>query len=102
MRHSRSQRTALETTKRLCDDLVTEAGVGVRLHSTVTRAVWDGRGRVREVTVNSRGGDETITAPAFVDTTGHAAGIAAAHYARDGQHDIEAVRAELRRQNALI
>ncbi|MFJ9820351.1 FAD-dependent oxidoreductase [Streptomyces sp. NPDC101151] len=68
----------LETTKHLYDGLVTEAGVTVRLHSTVTQAVRDDEGRVREITVNDRGGDERITASAFVDASGDGALLAAA------------------------
>nr|WP_316751354.1 FAD-dependent oxidoreductase [Streptomyces sp. NEAU-HV9] len=41
-----------------------------------------------------------VTGTAFA--TGHAAGVAAAHYADGRRHDIGAVRAELRRQGALI
>lgn len=67
----------LETTKLVYDEVVTEAGVDVRLHSTVIGARRE-EGRVAEVVVNSRGGNETVVADSFVDATGDGALLAAA------------------------
>jgi FAD dependent oxidoreductase len=68
----------LETTKVVYDELVTEEGIDVRLHSTLSDAVRDERGRVTEVEVHGRGGKERLTASAFVDASGDGALLAAA------------------------
>ncbi|GAB3451429.1 FAD-dependent oxidoreductase [Streptomonospora sediminis] len=67
----------LETTKLVCDEVVTEAGVDVRLHSTLVGAARDERNRITEVQVHGRGGTERVTAGSFVDASGDGALLAA-------------------------
>jgi hypothetical protein len=52
------------------DEVVTEAGVDVRLHSVLVGASRDATGRVTDILVNDRGGNERVTAGAFVDASG--------------------------------
>ncbi|MCZ2804914.1 FAD-dependent oxidoreductase [Modestobacter sp. VKM Ac-2983] len=59
----------LETTKSVYDDLVTDAGVTLLLHSRVIAASVAG-GRVTDVTIDHRGGRETVTGRSFVDCSG--------------------------------
>jgi len=68
----------LETTKLVYDDVVTEAGVDVRLHSTLVDAERDAAGLVTRILVNSRGGNEWVSADAFVDASGDGVLLAAA------------------------
>lgn len=68
----------LETTKLVYDELVTDAGVDVRLHSTLTDATRNEAGEITGVTVHDRGGGRRVTAAAFVDASGDGALLAAA------------------------
>lgn len=68
----------LETTKLIYDEMVTEADIDVRLHSTLIDATRD-NDRVTEIVVNGRGGNERVAATAFVDASGDGALLAAAH-----------------------
>jgi hypothetical protein len=68
----------LESTKVVLDDLVTDADVDVRLHSTLISAERSAEDRVTAVDVASRGGIERIHADAFVDASGDGALLAAA------------------------
>jgi hypothetical protein len=68
----------LETTKVVYDEVAADAGIDVRLHSTLISAERDDNGRVGAVTVHSRGGLERVTASAFVDGSGDGALLAAA------------------------
>ncbi|GAA1879575.1 FAD-dependent oxidoreductase [Streptantibioticus ferralitis] len=67
----------LDTTKLVYDEIDTQAGVNVRLHSTVVDATRDQQGLVSDIVNNSRGGNERITADAFVDASGDGALLAA-------------------------
>jgi hypothetical protein len=67
----------LETTKSVYDELITESGVTLLLHSTVIAATTEGRS-ISGVEIAHRGGREQITGRAFVDCSGDGALIAAA------------------------
>ncbi|TVT37488.1 FAD-dependent oxidoreductase [Amycolatopsis rhizosphaerae] len=66
-----------EATKLACDTVTAEAGVDVRLHTTLIGARRDG-GLAAEIELHHRGGRETVTAAAFVDASGDGALLAAA------------------------
>jgi glycine/D-amino acid oxidase-like deaminating enzyme len=66
----------METTKTVYDELVTEAGITVFLHSTVISAQTDG-GIITSIEAAHRGGRVTITGRAFVDSSGDGVLIAA-------------------------
>lgn len=66
----------LETTKVVYDEVVADAGVDVRLHSTLIGAERNADGRLSAVTISSRGGPERVTGSAFVDGSGDGALIA--------------------------
>lgn len=68
----------LETTKIVLDDVVTDADVEVRLHSTLVDAERSADGTVTSVDIASRGGVERIRATAFVDASGDGGLLAAA------------------------
>lgn len=72
----------LETTKLVYDKIVVDAGVSVRLHSTLVDALRTEDGVLTEVVVNERGGNHRIRAAAFVDASGDGALLAAAGAAR--------------------
>ncbi|GMA55652.1 hypothetical protein GCM10025858_01550 [Alicyclobacillus sacchari] len=61
-----------ETTKYAFDQLVLEAGVTPRLHTTVIGAEVDHQGCVRSITCFQHGGTFRIEAKAFVDASGEA------------------------------
>lgn len=66
----------LETTKSVYDDMVTDAGVALYLHSRLIAAsVADGC--ITDVTLDHRGGRQTLAARAFVDCSGDGALISA-------------------------
>ncbi|MCR3719932.1 MULTISPECIES: FAD-dependent oxidoreductase [Prauserella salsuginis group] len=62
----------LESTKIVCDELLADEGVDVRLHSRLIDATRHEDG-IAEVEVHHRGGRERITAAAFVDASGDGA-----------------------------
>jgi hypothetical protein len=66
-----------EATKLACDAVTADAGVDVRLHTTLIGARRDD-GRVTEIELHHRGGREHVAAPAFVDASGDGALLAAA------------------------
>src|SRR5690625_4752560 len=66
----------LETLKRVLDEMITDSGVDLMLHSTVVSASA-GDDRIQSIKVAHRGGLETITADAFVDASGDGVLIAA-------------------------
>jgi hypothetical protein len=55
--------------KRVSNELITQAGVDVRLHSWFSRAIVQD-GRIRGVICETKGGREAILADAVIDTTG--------------------------------
>src|SRR5260370_11960308 len=55
--------------KRASNELITQAGVDVRLHSWFSRAIVQD-GRIRGVICETKGGREAILADAVIDTTG--------------------------------
>src|SRR5690606_2790543 len=57
-----------ETTKIVCDEIVADAGVETRLHSTLIGATRRD-GVITEVEVAHRGGTERLTADAFIDAS---------------------------------
>lgn len=61
-----------ETTKYAFDQLVLEAGVTPRLHTTVIGAEVDSQQRLRSITCFQHGGTFRIEAEAFVDASGEA------------------------------
>ena len=67
----------LETTKSVYDGLVVDAGVTLFLHSHLIEASVTA-GCITEVTINHRGGRETLRGRAFVDCSGDGALLAAA------------------------
>lgn len=66
----------METTKTVFDELVTEAGITLFLHSTVISAQVEG-GVITSIEVAHRGGRMAITGRAFVDGSGDGVLIAA-------------------------
>lgn len=68
----------LETTKVVLDDLVTDADVDVRLHSTLVGAQRTPEGTVTSVDIASRGGVERVHATTFIDASGDGGLLAAA------------------------
>jgi|SRR6478735_686259 len=59
----------METTKTVLDEMVTEAGVVLFLHSHVVSSLVEGN-RITEVELSHRGGRERIQGRAFVDCSG--------------------------------
>lgn len=78
----------LESTKVVCDEAVSEAGVHVRLHTRLISAS-SSDGRVNSIEVNHRGGNQLITADAFIDASGDGA---LAAYSGAGIHDVPVER----------
>jgi hypothetical protein len=79
-----------EAVKRTLDTVCEDAGVEIRLHTTVIAADRDAdAGRITRVTVADAGGVRQLTAQAFVDTSGDAAltafAGAATRYGDDGR-----------------
>lgn len=68
----------LETTKLVYDEIVADAGVDLRLHSTLVAADRDECGRVAAVTISGRGGLDRVSGSAFVDASGDGVLLAAA------------------------
>jgi hypothetical protein len=66
-----------ETTKSVYDDLITDAGVTLLLHSQLVAAETDASGRITAVEIAHRGGRQRLVATAFVDCSGDGALIAA-------------------------
>ncbi|MFD4407168.1 FAD-dependent oxidoreductase [Nocardia sp. NPDC058499] len=66
-----------ETTKIVCDEIVADAGVETRLHSTLIGATRRD-GVITEVELAHRGGTERLTADAFIDASGDGALLALA------------------------
>lgn len=59
-----------EAMKLLLEDLLLEAGVGIRLHTRVVAAAADENNRLRAVVTESKSGREAWTASAFIDCSG--------------------------------
>jgi hypothetical protein len=78
----------LESTKVVCDEAVAEAGVHVRLHTRLIGAS-SSDGRVTSIEANHRGGNQLITADAFIDASGDGALTA---FAGAGIHSVPVER----------
>ena len=59
-----------ETMKRLLEELLTEAGVEIRLHTRVVAAVKDEKNRLAIAVTESKSGREAWAGRAFIDCTG--------------------------------
>lgn len=60
----------VESTKLVLEEMCIEAGVHIRLHTRVVRAIKEGHKRITHVVTESKSGREAWAAHVFIDTTG--------------------------------